>query len=70
MGNLQEIKALYGFCTHQAQVHLSAIAGSVLKGSMDGQPFCEINILLVNLGLNVCWELQGHCRLAEEMSAS
>lgn len=71
MGNLQEIKAGYGFCTHQAQVHLSAIAGGVLKGNMDGQTFCKIiNTLVVNLGPDGCWEPQGHCKLAEKMSAS
>lgn len=70
-GKLQEIKALHDFCTHQAQVHLSAIAGGVLKGNMDGQPFCEfIKILVVNLGTDGCWEPQGHCSLPEKMSAS
>lgn len=69
-GKLQEIKALHGFHTHQAQVHLSAIAGGVLKGNMDGQPYCEIvNTLVVNPGPNGCWEPQCHCRLAEKMSA-
>lgn len=41
-GKLQEVKALHGFCTHQADVHLSAIAEVVLKGNRDEQPFCEI----------------------------
>lgn len=52
-------------------MHLSAIAGGVLKGNMDGQTFCKIiNTLVVNLGPDGCWEPQGHCKLAEKMSAS
>lgn len=71
-GKLQEIKALHGFRTCQAQVHLSAIAGGVLKGNMDGQPFfCEIiEILVVSIAPKGCWEPQGHSRLAEKTSAS
>lgn len=72
-GKLQEIKALHGFCTLRAEVHLSAIAGGVLKRNMDGQPFCEIiNILVVNLGPSGYWEpranaeLQRKCQLPDD----
>lgn len=68
---LEEVKALHGFCTHQADVHLSVIAEVVLKGNRDEQPFCEIfNIVVANQGPSGCWEPQGHGRLAEKMSAS
>lgn len=73
-GKLQEIKALHGFRTCQAQVHLSAIAGGVLKGNMDGQPFfCEIiEILVVNLAPKGCGDpraipdLQRKCQLPDD----
>lgn len=49
-------------------MHLSAFAGGVLGGNVDGQALlCEyIKILLVNLAPDGCWAPHVHCRLAEK----
>lgn len=66
MGSSKKQKLFGVSAPARHRMHLSALAGGVLGGNVDGQALlCEyIKILLVNLAPNGCWAPHVHGRLA------